>query len=516
MNESRLFRYVLAHIMAWGGILIPAATLAAQELDGGIRLANYSTLPQDGVPQEESVSNDFRLLKARLTELEKDVQNLRSANPGTQQELAKESAEKLEEQSAAIDKRLATLEKSVGEIDGRFGNLVTNGYSGATLQFEGRIHYDYWAFPEAETPIFAFEGGNPQDRFAFRRLRWGVSGDVADNNFYKLDLEFAELQSIGIRDAYVGTKDLPFFNTVLLGNHKRPYGLDHLNSSKNNVFLERPMIIEGNNQDARRLGLSSNGFTKDQKFNWRYGVWNMRNIQSIGSYIGDHYQLEAAGRIAATPWYDETSGGRGYLHLAMSGSVGYPNGLNAAQNEARYATRPEARSSGRWLDTGRIAGADTTMLGGLEAVLNLGPTQIVGEYQRVNVDRLAGIGPDLQFHGGYFYVSHFLTGEHMPWKRDMGVLGRVKPFENFFSVRRCDQSVARGMGAWQVATRYSYADYNDLDILGGQASNWTNALNWYWNPSMHWQLNYIVGELDRAAAVKSDYQIVGLRMVIDF
>ena len=70
---------------------------------------------------------------------------------------------------------------------------------------------------------------------------------------YKIEMEFAGGNKSEFRDAYLGWKNLPKIGKLQLGNQKRPYGLDHLNSSRYNVFLERPFVIESFNQDARRL-----------------------------------------------------------------------------------------------------------------------------------------------------------------------------------------------------------------------------------------------------------------------
>ena len=104
----------------------------------------------------------------------------------------------------------------------------------------------------------------------------------------------------------------------------------------------------------------------------------------------------------------------------------------------------------------------------------------------------------------------------MPWNRERSVLGRPKPFENFFSVRDCECQVHRGKGAWQLAARYSYADFNDADIVGGQATSYTLGLNWYWNPYARWQFNYINGNLLREPVGSGDYQIFGMRFMVDF
>ena len=53
----------------------------------------------------------------------------------------------------------------------------------------------------------------------------------------------------------------------------------------------------------------------------------------------------------------------------------------------------------------------------------------------------------------------------------------MKPFENFFSVRDCDGCIRRGLGAWQIAARYSHADLTDEDIIGGVGQSFTLAVN---------------------------------------
>jgi phosphate-selective porin OprO/OprP len=460
---------------------------------------------------KSTLDEEFKKLDLRLRELENDVADKLKA--------AKESdgesdSEDLEERLAKLEKSFEKSNDAIADNKDAFKGYLRVGHGASRkMTFFGRIHLDYWAFPKADLAIESLEGENPQDRFNFRRLRIGVKGDLPNNVFYKYEGEFAGGSEPSYRDAIIGIRDLPYLNTMIVGNHKRPYGLDHLNSSRTNVFIERPFIIEAFNQDARRLGISSNGNTDNM--NWRFGVWNQELTQTGSGYVGDHYQLELAGRIAGTPWYDETSGGRGYLHLGLSASLGYPDGLGT-NNQARYRTRPEARSNARWLDTGRIFGADENMLGGLEAVLNLGALQLTAEYMGSNVERLDGVGPSLQFHGGYLHAAYFLTGEHTPWNRKTGTIGRTKPFENFFSVRNCDGCTQRGLGAWQVAVRYSYADFNDDDIVGGVGTSTTWAMNWWWNPYTRIQFNYINGNVDQSDFGTGDYDIVGMRFMVDF
>jgi len=482
--------------------------------------------------QQKTISANEELIAAN--------EELLAAN----EELLEKMAEAMEEQAEMVEenhKAIGSLTDSIDEVESGFDDelrlKINSGHSKSKMKIVGRVHLDYWGFPETSPGIDEIEGGpaGVQDRFQFRRMRFGVRGDLPSNMDYRIEMEFAGGNDSEFRDAWLGFKDVPRFGKILIGNQKRPYGLDHLNSSRFNVFLERPFVIESFNQDARRLGIQSYNGSADQSWNWRFGAFNQRLIQDEGNFTNDHWQPEFAGRLANTYWYDEGSGGRGYGHWAVSGTWAFPDGSTPSDNgsvgpdanEARFRHRPEARSATRWLDTGRIDGADNYRLLGLEKVLNYGPLQLVGEYQMVGLTRDEGSA--LNFHGGYVQASYFLTGEHIPWSRSSGTISRIKPFENFFVVRDKDCNVQRGLGAWQVAARYSWADFNSVDIFGGDAQSLTLGLNWYWNPYARVQFNYIHGTLeDRIVAGGSaqssgvgpglggDYDILGVRFMVDF
>jgi phosphate-selective porin OprO/OprP len=247
-----------------------------------------------------------------------------------------------------------------------------------------------------------------------------------------------------------------------------------------------------------------------------------QDMQNVGTVfttpVIEDYQAEFAGRLANTIWYDEASDGRAYAHWAVSGTVVSPDPTGNSNSTARFQTRPEARTSSRWLDTGVIVGGETYELAGVEGVFNAGPFQIVGEYQQVWMQRVAG--PELEFSGGYVYLAYFLTGEHVPWERFSGTLGRVRPFENFFLVRTCDDGVDGGMGAWQVAVRYSHADLTDDNILGGVYDGLTFGLNWHWNAYARMQFNYIYGDIEQRfpedGHTGGRSHILGTRFMVDY
>ncbi len=415
-----------------------------------------------------------------------------------------------------ILKRLEALEKGQSSSKSKS--------SRPTMNWTGRIQADYWAFPGQSAGEDAFENGDPfdaiDDRFLFRRLRIGVAGTISDNMLYKLEVDFNDPNNPQLKDNFIGWENLPFFQTVLVGNQKRPYGLDAIESSRFTTFLERPAIVEAFTADSRRFGIASYGFTEDLRYNWRFGGFMGRDLQSIGTVTatpdaGD-YQAEFAGRLAQTVYYEDD--GRNYLHLATAGTVASTDGNASSEfSTARFRSRPEARTSGRWLDTGVIAGAQDYQLTGLEAVFNQGPLQIAGEWMNTWVHR-EGF-QDVSFHGGYVYIAYFLTGEHVPWDRETAQLERVKPFRNFYWSKDALENPP-GPGAWQVAIRYSYADLTDADILGGIESNMTLGLNWYWNPYSRLQFNYVYGRIHDRTPIsgfsEGEYHILGTRVAVDF
>ena len=100
-----------------------------------------------------------------------------------------------------------------------------------------------------------------------------------------------------------------------------------------------------------------------------------------------------------------------------------------------------------------------------------------------------------------------LTGEHRPYHRKTGVLGRVVPDEDFGEY---------GCGAWEVAGRWSMLDLNDSDVRGGRLNNATLGLNWYLNKFTKFQFNYIHAFLDSPVNGNGNADIVAARAQIDF
>jgi phosphate-selective porin OprO/OprP len=498
---------------------LQAAERRIQELESG---GGAVTLPGEGIPPDGTADSPGRVRFSRRAA--SDIQPDRDS-----------AAEETDNFADELAKRLGVVNENWDEFRKALGDAATEAKAKPTFKIGGRMQLDYVSFPHASPGIGYFEhpdrdaanyGTDPEDRIGFRRLWLEMQGEFPDLMLWRFQVDFANPNSPAYRDVYIGWR-LPYHNTLLVGHQKRPIGLDNLNSSQLLLFTERPLSNDAFNSSQRRIGAQVYGFTDDLLFNWRYGVFTVGDTQATGQYLGDSLQLGGYGRLASTPWYDETSGGRGYLHLGVSGSVNRPDGdVSAADsntNAARFRARPEVRSVNRWVDTGAIAGARYFEQAGLESALNIGSLQIQAEYLMTTVQRDAttvGTGPNVLFHGGYIQAAYFLTGEFMPWDREAGVIGRPQPLENFFLIDRCTGGCGRGWGAWQIAARFDHLDLTDADIVGGIEDDVTLALNWYWNAHAKLMFDVVGGRINDRRPVNGftsgDFVATNLRAAIDF
>jgi phosphate-selective porin OprO/OprP len=162
-----------------------------------------------------------------------------------------------------------------------------------------------------------------------------------------------------------------------------------------------------------------------------------------------------------------------------------PNDSTAA---LRWRTKPESNVTGVFLvDTNVLGNVDDVLAGEAEVAGVWGPLSVQAEYMRADVNRRSGRDPS--FDGGYVQASWFLTGESRPYKVSEGIFDRVTP----------NASVGLGgIGAWEIAARFSTIDLTDRGVNGGEERDFTLALNWYLAPNLRLMLDYVrVLELDR-------------------
>ena len=271
------------------------------------------------------------------------------------------------------------------------------------------------------------------------------------------------------KDLWIGFKGLPF-GKLRFGHFKEPFSLEQLTANKYTTFMERSLadvFVPG-----RNTGIATFGNTKDGKFTWGLGMFTEANGYGDAKTHDDHYNFSA--RITSLPW---TSGNDSLLHVgAAYHYVGLPE-----YSGLRFRSRPEAHLGYYLVDTHSIVSDGANMFG-LEGAYQLGRFSLQGEYIGVNVSSVED--KDFNFNAYYVYGSFFLTPDHRGYSKSSGAFGGVKP-SSPFTVKD------GGIGAWEIALRYSQLDLDDAEVTGGILKDITFGINWYVNNNARMMWNIV-------------------------
>ena len=447
----------------------------------------------------------------------------------------------LAEQKAADEAKLADEGTEVGKdlsmsASWKNGVEISSKDKAFRLHVGGRYQFDVSAYSvdpaiqTVETPGVGLPFNHINtpytDGVDFRRARFRMDGTMYENIEFAAEFDFINSNNyftsltptptgvvpgtVGIfpqnplptavtapTDLWWTFTHLPVVGNIRVGNQKEAIGFEHLVSSRYLPFMERSF-----NQDTF-YGGSFNGFSPgisvfntmwEERGSWNIGVYKPAiNVFSYNNISSDY---AVTGRVTALPWYVDE--GRGLVHLGFSASdrTGY-NGVY------RYRTRDAIRSgiSSTWpvpADTGNILISRQQWLNS-ELAAVYGPWTLQSEYlvdfsENVRTVSGAGVaGPNLGtavYHGGYVQLLCFLTGENDRYSFERATFDRVVPFENFFLMPGECGNVF-GLGAWQVGARYNYLNLNSAGLNGGILNNFSAGLNWYLNPNMKVQFDYM-------------------------
>jgi phosphate-selective porin OprO/OprP len=287
---------------------------------------------------------------------------------------------------------------------------------------------------------------------------------------------------------WMQVRDVPFLGDVRIGNQVKPIGFSNNVGQANLPFIERPDNMDafwGGFDGGFALGATVRGRTEDERVTWQYGIYRPA-IQVFGVALD---KGAYGGRITALPVYQED--GERLIHVGF----GTFNG-ELVQDEIRFRARPLLRNGPGYavpvlVDTSQIPGSrQYTLAPEFAAVYGSWTVQAEWTGQFLTDAKQNGQSDGtVFFHGGYAEVLYFLTGEHQDYDKEAGAFGRVVPRNNYHVKK---DNPCRTFGAWQLGVRFSYVDLNDKSIQGGQVYDWTVGLNWFLNPNMKLQFNYIV------------------------
>jgi phosphate-selective porin OprO/OprP len=315
------------------------------------------------------------------------------------------------------------------------------------------------------------------------------------------------------QNIWMQVRDVPYLGTVRVGNQTKPIGMANNTGGAFLPFMERPDnhdAFYGPFDNGFALGIAALNWTESERVTWQYGVYRpATNVFGVALNKGSY-----GGRVTALPIYEDD--GAELVHVGLGSFSG-----ELVQNEQRDRARPLLRNAPGFavpvlVDTGEIpAGRQYTI--GPEFAAVLGSLTVQAEWAGQFLTRADPNGQPqgtVFYHGGYVDVLYFLTGEHEQYDKHDGTFGRVIPRSNFHTKAN---DACRGFGAWQIGVRFSYLDLTDKAIQGGQVYDWTVGLNWYLNPNMKMQFNYIAEHRDDPpAGVNGWINGIGMRAAYDF
>lgn len=385
-----------------------------------------------------------------------------------------------------------------------------------TVRLTGFLQTDaLWASQSQANQVAVGNGvaadGDVQDGVDFRRARLAATGQAWDNIAYMLEMDFAFPGRPSFMDVWMDIDDVLGNSKLRIGQYRQPFGMDGLTSVKEMTFLERGLPFAF--LPFRQVGAMLHGYSHDELMTWAVSGFRFPT-DTFGGNVGDNGGYGVATRV--TGLLVNRAESNGLLHVGAGYSF-----IDPANDLVRYRNQPEVfvgETGGGafvpngvpsnlppFVDTGLIA-TDNVHLANIELAMSHGAFYAQSEaiFAVVNQQN----GASVAFPGAYAYAGYFLTGESRPYNSKNGVFGRVNP----------KRSVGkdRGIGAWEIAGRWSYIDLNDGTIQGGRLNNLTAGVNWYLNPNTKFQINYIHAMLDSPINNRSNADLVGIRAQVDF
>lgn len=510
-----------------------------------------SALDQNAAPSRIEALNTAAPVDPALKAAIIDVLNERDAQKKREDEQKKQAAA-AEGYEVGSNRSLSAVWDEKGTLRFISPNKDFNIHLGALAQFDSV----WWNQPQKLKSPSNVGVDKLVDGSDFRRVRIKADGTMWDNIEFNFVTALEGL-NIGFYDhMWVGFKDVPFFGSIQLGQHKIWQSMESIARNEDMAMMERSSLFDTFIQEFG-LGI----FQTRAFFDERLTASSSFHRTSIFNGVADgamyaNGQYATSERITGLPIYEED--GRYLLHLGASyhwrqanqdSSVttpltgGLPNGV--APNIVRFQSRADLRdavgvgspaytvgqralqgNNNRFIDTGNIL-ADSVGTFATELYGVYGPFSFLTESTFASVNNAyfpasnkgKSVG-DQFFWGTNGQASYFLTGESRGYNKRYGYYDRVIPYGNAFFVKG-ENGIERGIGAWELTYRFTYTDLNSPNatnaIRGGQLYSNTVGVNWHLNPNMRIMLNYTTANRIVDAPNQSGLvQGIGTRIHVEF
>lgn len=383
------------------------------------------------------------------------------------------------------------------------------------FQINGKIRLDQTAFPGKGRVVTLADGSKitAKNSAYIRAAELNFSGGLGPDVEYALDLDFQSPKgdtSIGEANVtYTGWDNIE----VSVGQVGSPFSIEGTNGGSWLHFRERSMPVNAFSPD---MGLGVNAKAWNDYFMLNVAVTQPphNKTDSLGSdRVGEAVRLIFAPIQTEDTVYQIGVYG---LHQDIDTSEAITTATtkeNGLKSYASFSVFPESRTRDKveFVNTGKLR-AKNYQVYGAEVAVQKGSLLIEGDYIAVKVKgRGEGVfAKNYKFGGYHVQAGYLLTGEKHKYKFRDGSFGRVTPNAE--------------SGAWEVATRYSFINLNDKDVLGGSQHNVTFGVNWYANKNLKvsadvirsfvhpTSVNATTGVMSTSKSDKKTVNSVGLRL----
>jgi phosphate-selective porin OprO/OprP len=462
--------------------------------------------------QSNGTSSSQSANDAKIQQLEQDIQNLNAQV----QDLKRSSSD----QYADIQKTQASGAK-FSMKNGR-PTFIDGDFS---LSLRALVQYDtaYYMQGKSIPASTDFSSGSN-----FRRARFGFEGTAFTDWQYNFIYDFGAsgVEASSISSAYIQYNGLAPVH-FRIGAFPPSESFDDTTSASDLLFLERAQPT-----DLARGIAGSDGRDAFQIFAYDDNYFASVAYTGTLAGTGGQYDEQQAlvGRAAFRPIASDD------VNLAFGGDFTYvvklPDTSPGPNSPHLFSLseRPELNVDDqniKLISSGNIDASHVFEWGG-EIAGNFHNFYGQGGYFGFTVNRRPLGNPsnlsDPHFNGWYLQGSWILTGETKKWKTDTGSFGAPKPNDPF----TIDKA---GIGAWEIAARYSDLDLNyhagalgslpaPDAIRGGDQRIGTVGVNWYPNQVLRFMLDYQRTDVSRlspaGARANTHESAISLRTQISF
>ncbi|MBV8976578.1 MAG: hypothetical protein JO261_12460 [Alphaproteobacteria bacterium] len=446
---------------------------------GGAALMMAATGAQAGKATSSGTSAQGAADQAKIDQLEQSIQDLESQVQDLKRSTADQYADLQKNQAKPSDIKVSLAN----------GRPTISGPD-FTFALRSLVQFDSAYYGQGKLPAgIDFSSGND-----FRRARFGFEGTAFSDWYYTFIYDFGGSGTEGatIASAYIQYNGLGPVH-VRAGAYPVPESLDDATSAADLLFLERAQPT-----DLARSMAGSDGRDAATVFAYdnNYFAAASYSMGLVGEAASFDEQEAAVGKLAYRfDFGDDTNvvfGADGTYIFKFADAAAGGN----SPTPIRFRERPELNEDSqgiRLIDTGSIT-ADSAWEYGFEAAGNIKNLYAQGGWFGYGLNRHASTLADPNFDGWYLQGSWVLTGESKKYRPELGAYGIPKPAQNF----TIDKG---GLGAWEIAARYSDLNLNYNEgvagkatptggIRGGDQRIWSAGINWYPNPVLRFMLDY--------------------------